>query len=187
MNLKTVLTLLVIYLCFSAVYGQQVVLIERGDLLRINTEGIDEYNFLKSVDDNGFLILPYIGKIKAEGLSAEKLSDVIKNKLEDGYFRNPVIRVEIEKSALKKVYVFGLVRNAGEFEYRKNLRVLEVLSMAGGYLGNVDGLSVKIFRQNKRVGTFPLSNLIVNNLINYNVEIMPEDVVIIISEVENEI
>lgn len=184
---RKILVLILVSLLFINVFSEKLTIIEKGDLLRVSTHGIEEYNFLKYVDENGYIVLPYIGRIKVSGLDTEKVSVIVKNKLEDGYFRNPDVVITVEKSKEKKVYIFGLVRNAGEYEYKQGLRVLELVSLSGGYLGNIDGLIVKIFRNNSKVGIFRLSRIISENRVNYNVEIQPDDIVCILSEAENEI
>ncbi|MCK9223870.1 MAG: polysaccharide export protein [Candidatus Muirbacterium halophilum] len=186
MNRK-ILFFLLITVLFINVFAEKLIIIEKGDLLRISTHEIEEYNFLKYVDENGYVVLPYVGKIKVSGLDTSKVSSIVKNKLEDGYFRNPQVNITVEKSREKKVYIFGLVRNAGEYNYKQGLRVLELVSLSGGYLGNIDGLIVKIFRNNSKVGIFRLSRIISENRVNYNVEIQPDDIVCILSEAENEI
>ncbi|MGM0608328.1 MAG: polysaccharide biosynthesis/export family protein [Candidatus Muiribacteriota bacterium] len=186
MFIKKNIMLFFIILTIILSHGETVILIEPGDLIEIKATNLEEYSFLKRVDNRGFLNLPYIGEVKAEGLSTARLAQIIKNRLEDGYFRNPEIIVEIKKSALKSVFIFGLIRNAGEYEYNNGLRMLELLSKAGGYVGDVRGLKAKVFRNNKKIGLFKLSNLVIHNEIKYNIEILPDDVVIIISEGEHE-
>ncbi|MFW5782843.1 MAG: hypothetical protein ACOCWO_06090, partial [Candidatus Muiribacteriaceae bacterium] len=79
-----------------------------------------------------------------------------------------------------------LVRDAGEYQYENGMRILQLISKSGGYLGNVDGLIVKIFRQNRKVGIFKLNNLISHNRVNYNVELLPGDIICILSGDEDE-
>lgn len=186
--MKKLMIYFILFSAFFTIYSQNesVMLVEKGDLLKISTTNIQEYNFLKYVDNNGYIDLPYIRTIKVEGLSLEEIAGIIKNKLNDGYFRDPEVTVSIEKSVEKKIYVFGMVRNAGEYLYSKDMRVLELISKAGGYIGDTKGLTVKIFRNNEKVAIFSLSKLIDHNLINYNVKILPGDILVILSEVENE-
>jgi|GEM_PF-4008716 len=174
-----------IYVLISILFSTALFALENGDLIRITTQGIDEYCFLKYIDDNGFITLPYIGKIKAAGILPGDLAVIIENKLNDGYFRDPEVIVEVEKAKEKKYYIFGLVRNAGEYKLEDDTRVLKAISRAGGYLGNVSDLVVKIFRSDQKVGIFNLEKIISQNKVNYNVKIKEDDIICIISEEEN--
>ncbi|PLX19202.1 MAG: hypothetical protein C0601_02465 [Candidatus Muiribacterium halophilum] len=174
-----------IYIIISILLTIGVIALEPGDLIRITTQNIEEYSFLKYIDDDGFITLPYIGKIKAKGILPSDLAVIIENKLNDGYFRDPEVIVELEKEKEKKYYIFGLVRKAGEYKLEDGTRVLKAISKAGGYLGNVSDLVVKIFRTDQKVGIFELDKIITQNKVNYNVEIKEGDIICIISEAEN--
>jgi polysaccharide export outer membrane protein len=183
MNKLILLTALIMFLILIA-YSSDNIVIGKGDLLSIETSNFKEFTFLKYVDNKGKITLPYIGEIKAAGKTPEELSDILEKKLNDGYFVNPKIKISIKKTN-KKVYIFGLVRHGGEFSYESDMRLLKLISLAGGFIGDLDSLTVKIFRNNEKVGIFALKKLITENNTNYNILLEPNDVVCIISEKED--
>lgn len=81
------------------------------------------------VDENGFVILPKIGKVQAEGLTIKELV----KKLEERYSTfiiDPVISVKILN---REVTVLGEVRNQGPLLLEKETNtVYEILGRAGG-------------------------------------------------------
>src|SRR5262245_9362952 len=66
-----------------------------------------------TVEADGTFTYPYIGRVKAGGLSLRALEDQLKKQLiKEGYFKNPQITVSVETYRSQKVFVVGEVRQA---------------------------------------------------------------------------
>jgi len=82
------------------------------------------------VDKEGNIDFPVLGKLHVEGLTRNKLRDLIKEKLiEDGQLTDPIITVNFLNF---KVSVLGEVNRPGTFNIAgERITLLEALSMAG--------------------------------------------------------
>jgi polysaccharide export outer membrane protein len=84
-----------------------------------------------TVDSDGTIDCPYIGRVKASGQTARALEQEIKQRLSKGLFVNPSVTVEIVKYRSKTVTVQGMVRMPGEFKLEGNVSIMSVLAQAG--------------------------------------------------------
>jgi polysaccharide export outer membrane protein len=105
--------------------------------------------FLKgySVDNEGNISLPLIGKLRVAGSSVEdityRVQEVVKN-----YLRNSTVIVKLVSF---KVTVLGDVRNPGTYYvYNNQATILEGLGMAGDLTDNADRKGIKLIRQNDK-------------------------------------
>lgn len=84
-----------------------------------------------TVDDDGTIDCPYIGRVKAAGQTTRALELDLKQRLSKGLFVNPSVSVEIVKYRSKTVTVQGMVRAPGEFKLEGNVSIMSVLAQAG--------------------------------------------------------
>ena len=83
-----------------------------------------------TVDSEGNIDFPVLGKIKAEGLSREELTKVIKERLiSEGLVKDAVVTIQFQNF---KVSVLGEVSRPGSFSITgERVTLLDALSMAG--------------------------------------------------------
>jgi polysaccharide biosynthesis/export protein len=84
-----------------------------------------------TVDNDGTIDCPYIGRVKALGQTTRALERDIKERLAKGLFVNPSVTIEIVKYRSKTVTVQGMVRSPGEFKLEGNVSIMSVLAQAG--------------------------------------------------------
>jgi len=91
-----------------------------------NNQGISGY----TVDDEGNIDFPVLGKVHVAGLKREEIAEQIKNELiTKNLVKDPVVTVEFMNLC---VSVMGEVNNPGRFAIdRDKLTILDALSMAG--------------------------------------------------------
>ena len=95
------------------------------------------------VDSSGNIDIPYIGIIKAYGLTCTSLSDSIKNKLKE-YVKNPSVRTKILNF---RVSILGEVAKPGTFDViNQSISFTELISRAGDFNKNADPTKVMIIR-----------------------------------------
>ena len=95
------------------------------------------------VDSSGDIDIPYIGKVKAIGLTCTSLSELIKIKLEE-YVKNPSVRTKILNF---RVSILGEVASPGTFDVLdQNISFIELISRAGDFNRNADPSRVMIIR-----------------------------------------
>jgi len=84
------------------------------------------------VDDEGYIEIPVIGKIRAAGKTAEQLKEEIKQYLLTHYFKNPQDVYVMLKPAGIVVTVLGEVKKPGTINILKeNATILEAVAQAG--------------------------------------------------------
>ena len=105
------------------------------------------------VDRSGNIDIPYIGKIKAYGLTCSSLSDSIKNKLLE-FVKTPSVSAKILNF---RVSILGEVAKPGTFDViDQNMSLTELISRAGDFNKNADPSNVMIIRNinNKITNTY---------------------------------
>jgi protein involved in polysaccharide export with SLBB domain len=110
---------------------------------RASRDEIFEWDALNdefTVSAGGTLSLPFVGEIRAAGLTTKEVAGSIADQMrsEMGLSRQPDMSVEIVQ--FRPFYIVGQVDHPGEFPYRPGLTVLQAVSIAGGSPKMNDGL-----------------------------------------------
>ena len=100
---------------------------------RVKITVFDEPELTNSytVDGDGFISFPLIGRVGASGLSVGELQDRLRSMLTAGYIRNPEVRVEVDQFQSRSVIVSGEVRSPGKIAMTGAMTLLEALALAG--------------------------------------------------------
>ena len=83
------------------------------------------------VDSSGYLQIPGLGRIKAQGLTTVQLQDQVSS-LARKYMKEPRVSVVMVGVSSQPVSVFGAVSKPGVYQLAGPKTLVEVLSMAGG-------------------------------------------------------
>lgn len=89
---------------------------------------------------HGMINVPFIGSIKAEGLTLSQLEALITEPLATEYFVNPQVNISIKEYHYLQYYISGAVKNPGLYEMTSKATLMEVIAKAGGVLperGNI--------------------------------------------------
>jgi polysaccharide export outer membrane protein len=110
------------------------------------------YNVGVVVRPDGYVTIPLVGEVKAEGMTPSELEAIVR----DRYSRElaePEVSVIVTEFADQRVFVFGEVYEPGAYAIRGSATVLDAVAEAGGmtYNGRTD--SVILIRQQPD-GTF---------------------------------
>ena len=92
-----------------------------------------------TVETDGTFSFPLIGRVKASGMSLRAFEVELKNKLADGYFKNPQVTVSVETYRSQRVFVNGEVRMPGPVPLTGGMTLIEALSRAGSTLPTSSG------------------------------------------------
>ncbi len=84
-----------------------------------------------TVDADGSVSFPLIGRLKAGGLTLHQVEDGLRKALADGFFKNPQVSVGIEQYRSQRVFVVGEVRAPGTYQLSGDMTLIEVLARAG--------------------------------------------------------
>jgi polysaccharide export outer membrane protein len=117
-----------------------------GDVLEVSVFEVDELGKTVTVGSQGTLVLPLLGEVAVEGLTAPEIAVRLEHLYGESLLRDPQINVAIEEYRSQPVSVFGAVERPGIYQLQGRRRLLEVLAMAGG-LTKEAGQQVRITRQ----------------------------------------
>jgi polysaccharide export outer membrane protein len=133
----------------SGAFGQAYLRI--GDPIELKISGVPQDEQLQinntyMVDVTGCINLPYINKIKAEGLTPAQLAAAI----EQGYrtnriYTNPTITILMQPTA-RFVNVGGAVRQPMRVPFTEDMTLLTAINAAGGFNDFADQKRVRLLR-----------------------------------------
>jgi polysaccharide export outer membrane protein len=87
------------------------------------------------VGRDGTISVPYIGTIRAAGLTTSELEGAIANRfIQLDLIRQPIVSVSIRQLHRPKVSVLGMVNRPGNFDFKDNDTVMDAISLAGNYI-----------------------------------------------------
>lgn len=84
-----------------------------------------------TVDNDGTIDMPYIGRVKVAGQTARAVEKDVRDRLAAKYLLNPSVSVEVVKYRSKTVSVQGYVRDPGQKILEGNASLTSVLAQAG--------------------------------------------------------
>ena len=120
-----------------------------------------------TISSKGFIACPFLGDTKAENLTISELTDKIKEPLATDYFVEPqvIISVKEAKSPQWNIYVLGMVKKPGAYEFKERMTALDACVLAQGFQvaaapnratitrrGNGDSVVIKINLNDVRKG-----------------------------------
>ena len=121
------------------------------DVLRIAVFDEADLTGEFTVDGDGALTYPFLGRLAVEGLTLLEIQDEIAKSLAAGYLVNPQVSIEILEYRSQRVYVLGEVRSPGIQTLRGNMSLIEVLVQAGSTTANA-GNEIHIVRRTDDAG-----------------------------------
>ncbi len=141
--------------------------IEAGTSVQITIMGVPaeekgKIDALYPVSQNGTVNLPFIGKMRAAGMSPEALSAAIQSAYRSAQiYTSPTIQVisTTEGGGVREemVHIGGQVRRPGPAKYNNNLTIYQAIQAAGGATEFGSLKRVKLYRGGK-TQTFDLTN-----------------------------
>ena len=100
------------------------------DVLNIVVFGEEDLTKTVALDADGTFDYPYVGRVKAGGLTARAIGEEIARKLKNFYV-NPQVSVEVAKFRSQYIFVFGQVHAPGQYPLSGNMSILQALAAAG--------------------------------------------------------
>ncbi|RMG39801.1 MAG: hypothetical protein D6719_12470 [Candidatus Dadabacteria bacterium] len=107
-------------------------LIGPHDELEINVFDVPELNVTARVRESGFVSLPLVGAVKAQGLTEAEFTRELTKRLRT-YVKNPQVSVFISHYGSQRVAVMGAVNKPGTYSLKKGVNsIMELIGEAGG-------------------------------------------------------
>ena len=102
-----------------------------GDLVSVRVFGRAELSGETRLDNNGRITLPFIKELPVACLTEAQLAAAITEKYKK-YLRDPQVDVLIKEYRSQPVAVIGAVTQPGRFQLQRRVRLLELVTFAGG-------------------------------------------------------
>jgi polysaccharide export outer membrane protein len=116
-----------------------------GDVLQVLVLGQPTLSGEFSVGSDGIMPYPFVGKVKAAGMSPAELERKLTTLLGDGYLRRPQVSVSVRQYKSQRVFVTGEVPRPGPYGLRPNRKLSSLLQDLGD-LGTSVGHEVVVIR-----------------------------------------
>lgn len=122
-----------------------------GDPVELKIGGVPaeeqaQVNNMYTVDAEGFVNLPYINKVKADGLTPAQLAGSIEGTYRSAkIYSNPTVTILMQPTA-RFVNVGGAVRNASRVPFTEDMTLLTAINAAGGFNDFADQKRVRLLR-----------------------------------------
>lgn len=122
-----------------------------GDPVELKIGGVPaeeqtQVNNTYTVDANGNVNLPYINKIRAEGLTPAQLAGSIEGAFRSSkIYTNPTVTILMQPTA-RFVNVGGAVRTPSRVPFTEDMTLLAAINAAGGFNDFADQKRVRLLR-----------------------------------------
>ncbi len=136
----------------AVAFGQATLRV--GDPIELKIGGVpneeqQQVNNTYTIDTTGTINLPYINKVKAEGLTPAQLA----RSIEESYrankvYTNPNITILMQPQS-RFVNVGGAVRTPSRVQFTEDLTLLASINAAGGFNDFADQKRVRLLRGNE--------------------------------------
>lgn len=162
---------------FSCMAQPSQYLLGDGDVVRISVYDHPDLLTTVRINSDGSFLFPLIGEVLVKGKDVSVVSELIAQRLADGYIINPQVSVFVEEFRSKNAIIMGQVEKPGMYELRGQTTLLELISKAGG-LKKESGRTVMVKsgnNANSNVMTLDLKRLIEMGDTTINVSIHDKD------------
>ena len=96
---------------FSNIYNYNYeYILGPADAISINLTDTDDLDNTYLMDQDGMIDLPFIGKVKLDGLTLNQAQNILTGVIKD-FYKNPDLQIKIEEFNSSKIYIVGAVRN----------------------------------------------------------------------------
>lgn len=104
------------------------------DQLAISIYGQDNLNRELRVNGQGEITMPLVGVAKVAGMTPQEIENRLAKLYDARFLVNPQVTVEVKEFRHQRVAVTGAVAKPGSYEIIGPRTLLEVLSLAGGFI-----------------------------------------------------
>jgi polysaccharide export outer membrane protein len=156
--------------------------IGREDVLDIAVWRDADLSRTLPVRPDGFISMPMVGEIQAEGKTPAELSEEIKTRLAP-YIQQPRVTVMVHEVNSARIFVTGEVAHPGAFPMKGRISVVQAIALAGGFsdFANKDGILVIRQGQGQEGAEIPVrySDMVADNNNRRDLFLKPGDTVVV--------
>lgn len=158
------------YLSADSTQGYRL---QPGDPVMVMMRGTEDIQVEDIIDPDGYIVLPFIGRFRVEGMTPSTLEDRITEAYVPDYYRYLTVTVLIQSQ--RSFYVKGEVRAPTRYPYVPGVTLMRAVSAAGGPTDFANRRRVTISRGDQVLGPYSLREI--QRDPSKDVPIEPEDVI----------
>jgi len=147
-----------------------------GDVVSITIYPADEYNREVTVQPDGKIELALIGSLVVKDLTAKELQDLLEVRYAK-YVDSPKVSVATRHFAGRRVAIIGEVHTPNFYEYRDGMKMLELISLAGGLSDNARASHVVVLREGLPEGFSFNFQAVLDGQLSRDIPILPGDTI----------
>ena len=146
----------ILALALPGLVQAQDALLRAGDQIMVRLGGvppaeIEQVSGVYQVDGQGYVNMPHIGKVRAEGITQSGLQNAIENSYRSQQiYTSPTITVNVPSEA-RFVNVGGDVKTPRRVEFTPDLTILGAINASGGFTEYADQTKVRLLRDGRSV------------------------------------
>lgn len=123
--------------------------IQPGDVIQINMIPGEEYSREVTVQPDGSIAMSLIGVVQVKGLSVAELEILVQRRYSK-YLSNPQVTANVRRFSGRRIAIIGEIDKPGYYDFRDGMRLLELVSLAGGLKPDARASRVKVLRPEAR-------------------------------------
>ncbi len=118
-----------------------------GDVFQVTVYNEEELSGTYRVSPEGSIHFPLINEVKVEGMTPNEIEARIRDRLQDGFIREPSVSIFVKEYNSKKVFVLGEVVRPGTFPFSAGMNIVEAVTLAGGFKDSASSNNVVVTRK----------------------------------------
>jgi len=123
--------------------------ISPGDVIDVQVDRAPELSGMRRVATSGTIRMEYLGRVTANGKTADELASLIADSLRERYLKNPRVTVTIQQINSHTFFIQGAVNRPGSYQIEGRPSLLTLIAVAGG-LSDGHGSTAFIIRETHR-------------------------------------
>jgi polysaccharide export outer membrane protein len=118
-----------------------------GDVFEVSVLGEKDLPKEFRVQPDGTVDFPYLDRVAVAGLEPQQIEELIKKELAGRKILvDPQVTLVVKQYNSKKVSVIGAVQKPGSLPWSEGMKLVEAISLAGGFTSLADGDHVRVTR-----------------------------------------
>ncbi len=98
------------------------------------------------LDANGKISVQYIGEVNAVGRRPGELGKEIRDRLADGFLRDPIVSVTVTEVNSRRLSVSGEVTKDGTIKFVPGMTIIDAIAQSGGFTPMAKKNAVRVTR-----------------------------------------
>lgn len=118
-----------------------------GDVFEVSVLGEKDLPKEYRVQPDGTVEFPYVDRLIVQGLEPQQIEDLIKKELvEKKILVDPQVTLVVKQYNSKKISVIGAVQKPGSLAWTEGMKLVDAISLAGGFTSIADSDHVLLTR-----------------------------------------